>query len=66
MQAMSFVMHVPLVCFGIAFPLITVFTERRRCKRGDAAVTELAPTWTKTMGAPFAAGAVPDTLVSFG
>ena len=27
MQALSFAVHIPLVCFGIAFPGLVVFTE---------------------------------------
>ena len=28
MQAMSFIFHIPLVCFGIAFPAMVLYMER--------------------------------------
>src|SRR5215218_1418484 len=64
-MALSLGWHIIFACFGIAFPLITVFTEWRGYKRGDAALTELAHTWAKAMGVLFAAGAVSGTLLSF-
>src|SRR5919106_6053483 len=64
-MALSLGWHIVFACFGIAFPLITVFTEWRGYKRGDAALTELAHTWAKAMGVLFAAGAVFGTLLSF-
>ena len=64
-MALSLGWHIVFACFGIAFPLITVFTEWRGYKRGDAVLTELAHTWAKAMGVLFAAGAVSGTLLSF-
>ncbi len=64
-MALSLGWHIIFACFGIAFPLITVFTEWRGHRRGDAALTELAHTWAKAMGVLFAAGAVSGTLLSF-
>ncbi len=29
MQALSFAVHIPLVCFGIAFPVMVLFAEWR-------------------------------------
>src|SRR5215208_5471134 len=46
-MALSLGWHIVFACFGMAFPLITVFTEWRGYKRGDAALTELAHTWAK-------------------
>jgi cytochrome d ubiquinol oxidase subunit I len=57
--------HIIFSCFGIAFPVITVFAEWRGHRRGNAALTELAHTWAKAMGVLFAAGAVSGTLLSF-
>ena len=27
LQALSFAVHIPLVCFGVAFPAMTVYAE---------------------------------------
>jgi cytochrome d ubiquinol oxidase subunit I len=64
-MALSLGWHIIFSCFGIAFPLITVFTEWRGHQRGDPALTGLAHTWAKAMGVLFAAGAVSGTLLSF-
>jgi cytochrome d ubiquinol oxidase subunit I len=64
-MALSLGWHIIFSCFGIAFPLLTVFTEWRGHRRGDAVLTELAHTWAKAMGVLFAAGAVSGTLLSF-
>lgn len=64
-MAVSLGWHIVFACFGIAFPLITVFTEWRGHRRGDAELTRLAHTWAKAMGVLFAAGAVSGTLLSF-
>jgi cytochrome d ubiquinol oxidase subunit I len=64
-MALSLGWHIVFSCFGIAFPLITVFTEWLGHRRGDAALTALAHTWAKAMGVLFAAGAVSGTLLSF-
>jgi cytochrome d ubiquinol oxidase subunit I len=64
-MAVSLGWHIVFSCFGIAFPLITVFTEWRGHRSGDAALTALAHTWAKAMGVLFAAGAVSGTLLSF-
>jgi cytochrome d ubiquinol oxidase subunit I len=64
-MALSLGWHIIFSCFGIAFPLITVFTEWRGHRRGDPVLTGLARTWAKAMGVLFAAGAVSGTLLSF-
>ncbi|MCP2259857.1 cytochrome bd-I ubiquinol oxidase subunit 1 apoprotein [Streptoalloteichus tenebrarius] len=64
-MALSLGWHIVFACFGIAFPLIVVFTEWWGHRRRDAALTELAHTWAKAMGVLFAAGAVSGTLLSF-
>jgi cytochrome d ubiquinol oxidase subunit I len=64
-MALSLGWHIVFSCFGIAFPLITVFTEWRGHRRGDPDLTRLARTWAKAMGILFAAGAVSGTLLSF-
>jgi hypothetical protein len=35
MQARSFAVHIPLVCFGIAFPAMLMFAEWRYLRTGD-------------------------------
>jgi cytochrome d ubiquinol oxidase subunit I len=64
-MALSLGWHIVFACFGIAFPLLTVFTEWRGHRRGDAELLGLAHTWAKAMGVLFAAGAVSGTLLSF-
>jgi cytochrome bd ubiquinol oxidase subunit I len=64
-MALSLGWHIVFACFGIAFPLITLFAEWRGHRRGDPALTQLAHTWAKAMGVLFAAGAVSGTLLSF-
>jgi len=65
MQAMSFVMHVPLVCFGIAFPSLVIFMEWLGLKTGKAHFSAIARRWSKVMITLFAAGVVTGTLLSF-
>ena len=35
MQALSFAVHIPLVCFGIAFPVMVLFAEWMGMRTGD-------------------------------
>jgi cytochrome bd ubiquinol oxidase subunit I len=35
MQALSFSVHIPLVCFGIAFPTMVLFVEWVYLRTGD-------------------------------
>jgi cytochrome d ubiquinol oxidase subunit I len=64
-MALSLGWHIIFSCFGIAFPVFTVFAEWRGHKRGNPALIELAHTWARAMGVLFAAGAVSGTLLSF-
>ncbi len=64
-MAFSLGWHIIFSCFGVAFPLIVVFTEWRAYKRGNPDLRALAHTWAKAMGVLFAAGAVSGTLLSF-
>lgn len=64
-MALSLGWHIIFSCFGVAFPLIVVFTEWRAHRRGNPALHDLAHTWAKAMGVLFAAGAVSGTLLSF-
>ena len=65
MQALSFAVHIPLVCFGIAFPAMVLFTEWRHLRTGDPLYRALALRWSKVMLALFAVGVVTGTILSF-
>ena len=65
MQALSFAVHIPLVCFGIAFPAMVVFTEWLYLRSGDELYLVLAKRWTKVMVALFAVGVITGTILSF-
>jgi cytochrome d ubiquinol oxidase subunit I len=65
LQALSFVVHIPIVCFGIAFPGLVVFTEWVARRTGDELYLILARRWSKVMAAVFAAGVVTGTILSF-
>ncbi|MEO7194416.1 MAG: cytochrome ubiquinol oxidase subunit I [Pseudonocardiaceae bacterium] len=65
MQALSFAVHIPLVCFGIAFPVIILFVEWRYLRTGDELYRTLARRWTRVMVALFAVGVITGTILSF-
>jgi cytochrome bd ubiquinol oxidase subunit I len=65
MQALSFSVHIPLVCFGIAFPAMVLFVEWMYMHTGDELYRTLARRWTRVMVALFAAGVVTGTILSF-
>jgi cytochrome d ubiquinol oxidase subunit I len=65
MQALSFAIHIPLVCFGIAFPTMVLFCESLWLRTGDPLYRTLAQRWSKIMLALFAAGVVTGTILSF-
>jgi len=65
MQAMSFIAHIPLVCFGVAFPALVVFAEWRHHRTGNPVYRTLARRWSKVMLALFAVGVVTGTILSF-
>src|SRR6266542_3262363 len=65
MQAMSFAVHIPLVCFAIALPSLVVFTEFLHLRTGDPLYRTLARRWSKVMIALFAVGVVTGTVLSF-
>jgi cytochrome d ubiquinol oxidase subunit I len=64
-QAMSFIFHIPLVCFGIAFPAMVVFMEGLWLRTGDPVYKALAKRWSKVMLVLFAVGVVTGTILSF-
>jgi cytochrome d ubiquinol oxidase subunit I len=65
MQALSFVVHIPLVCFGIAFPAIVLFVEWRYLRTGDMVYRTLARRWTRVLITLFAVGVITGTILSF-
>ncbi len=65
MQALSFAVHIPLVCFGIAFPALVLFVEWRYLRTGEEVYRTLARRWTKVLVTLFAAGVVTGTILSF-
>src|SRR6266480_2585370 len=65
MQALSFAAHIPLVCFGIAFPAMVLFAEWLGHRTGNPLYTVLARRWSKIMLALFAVGVVTGTILSF-
>jgi cytochrome bd ubiquinol oxidase subunit I len=65
MQALSFVVHIPLVCFGIAFPAMVLFAEWLYLRTGDDLYRTLARRWTRVMVALFAVGVITGTILSF-
>src|SRR4051812_66970 len=64
-QALSFAVHIPLVCFGVAFPAMVVFCEWMYHRTGQAHYKALAKRWSKVMGLLFAVGVVSGTILSF-
>ena len=65
MQALSFAVHIPLVCFGIAFPAMILFVEWLYLRTGDELYRTLARRWTRVMAALFAVGVITGTILSF-
>ncbi|HEY2006053.1 MAG TPA: cytochrome ubiquinol oxidase subunit I [Solirubrobacteraceae bacterium] len=65
MQALSFAVHIPLVCFGIAFPMLILFVEARYLRTGDQLYLTLARRWSRVMLALFGVGVVSGTILSF-
>src|SRR3984885_9886079 len=65
MQALSFTVHIPLVCFGIAFPVMVMFVEWLGIRTGDPLYRTLARRWTQIVVALFAVGVITGTILSF-
>ena len=65
LQALSFAVHIPLVCFGVAFPAMTVYAEWLAQRRNDPDLALLARRWSMVMLALFAVGVVTGTILSF-
>src|SRR5436309_12352696 len=65
MQTLSFAVHIPLVCFGIALPAMVIFVEWLHLRTGDELYLTLAKRWSKVMVALFAVGVITGTILSF-
>ncbi len=65
MQALSFAVHIPLVCFGISFPVMVLFAESRWLRTGDPVYRELARRWSRVMIGLFGVGVITGTILSF-
>ena len=65
MQALSFTVHIPLVCFGIAFPVMVMFVEWLGIRTGDPLYRTLAQRWSRIVVALFAVGVITGTILSF-
>jgi cytochrome d ubiquinol oxidase subunit I len=65
MQALSLGVHIPLVCFGIAFPAMFLFVEGLYLRTGDPTYQALAKRWSKVALTLFAVGVVTGTILSF-
>jgi cytochrome bd ubiquinol oxidase subunit I len=65
MQALSFAVHIPLVCFGVAFPALVLGMEWLGRRRADPLLLALARRWSKAMIGLFAVGVVTGTILSF-
>ncbi len=64
MQALSFSVHIPLVCFGIALPALVLFVEWMSVRTGDKLYRTLARRWTRIATALFAIGVITGTILS--
>ncbi len=65
MQALSFAVHIPLVAFGISFPVMVLFVEWLGVRTGDRLYLTVARRWTRVMVALFAVGVITGTVLSF-
>jgi cytochrome d ubiquinol oxidase subunit I len=65
MQALSFVVHIPVVCFGIAFPAMFLFVHGLYLRTGAPHFKALAKRWSKVGLTLFAIGVVTGTILSF-
>src|SRR3954465_4114816 len=65
MQALSFAVHIPLVAFGISFPVMVLFTEAHWLRTGDPLYRTLARRWAAVMAPLFGFGVITGTILSF-
>lgn len=65
LQTLSFAVHIPLVCFGIALPALIAYFEWRFLRTGEELYRTIARRWTRIMAALFAIGVITGTILSF-
>jgi cytochrome bd ubiquinol oxidase subunit I len=65
MQALSLAVHIPIVCFGIAFPAMFLFVHGLYLRTGAPHYKALAKRWSKVSLILFAIGVVTGTILSF-
>jgi cytochrome d ubiquinol oxidase subunit I len=65
LQAISFAFHIPIVCFGVAFPAIVLYVHWLWLRTGEDHYKALAKRWSKVMAILFAVGVVTGTILSF-
>jgi cytochrome d ubiquinol oxidase subunit I len=65
MQALSLAVHIPIVCFGIAFPAMFLFVHGLYLRTGAPHFKALAKRWSKVALIIFAIGVVTGTILSF-
>jgi cytochrome d ubiquinol oxidase subunit I len=65
MQALSLAVHIPIVCFGIAFPAMILFVHGLYLRTGAKHYKALAKRWSKVALTIFAIGVVTGTILSF-
>ena len=65
MQALSLAVHIPIVCFGIAFPAMFLFVHGLYLRTGTPHYKALAKRWSKVALIVFAIGVVTGTILSF-
>lgn len=65
LQALSLMFHIPLVCFGISWPAIVLFTEGLYLRTKNPIYKRIAKRWSKVMLIFFAVGVVTGTILSF-
>src|ERR1700753_2910483 len=64
-QALSFAVHIPLVCLGIAFPAMVLFMEWLGMRTGDPLYRTVARRWSRIVLALFAIGVITGTILRF-
>jgi cytochrome bd ubiquinol oxidase subunit I len=65
LQTLSFAVHIPLVCFGMALPALVLFVEWMSIRTGDPLYRTIAKRWTRIMATLFAVGVITGTVLSF-
>src|SRR4051812_36596477 len=65
MQALSFAVHIPLVCFGVAFPVMVLVMEWMGHRTGDPLYLAIARRWRRVVVALSAVGVIPGPILSF-